>query len=598
MTRLRVQFVRHFAEVLLWVLAACAVYFTDVARFSTSISQGTEGVATVPLFNLWTIEWNIHCLEHGFSNYWNAPIFAPQQGSFAFSEPQSHTVLLAPIAWATNSVVAYNVLFLIYLALNGWCTRRLLRAMNVPRLWSIAGGVMLLLLPFLSWQCGVLQWTAWWGPMRVDWCFVRVQQHPDWKRSILLGVAFALSYLACNYYALFLSLLAPCFLVLAGWKLFSAAFWKSIGLGAVTSLLLLGPMVFGQWTNLKRIEADRSLLLVSNLSAHPRDYFTNRDVRLPLLDSKPWADPARSGWYLGTGTVLLGLALLGTLGGCWTSGRRRWTLFCLCLGAMAFVASCGPMFRWGPLAPYHWLMGWYPGLNTIRSPFRFAVFVQWSVALLAVEGLWSLQRWGAYWFLPPVPVESDVFVEQCEPIPIWQRWAGVGLSLAFPMIASVLVLLQIWPARLVLVAVPQRTPQAGWIVWLREHTEPDEILVCLPFPTGADVGHYRETLDWMRHGLDHERPLVNGYSGFFPPHFLELRGQLNWVQFVGETDADQEARLQHYPPEAALTLLQNSGIKLAVVREQGLPPTAFAALERFPKLYVDEAAGITIFELE
>src|SRR4051794_35687787 len=46
-------------------------------NFTTALPQGTESVATVPLFNLWTIWWNADRARHGFHGYWDAPIFYP-----------------------------------------------------------------------------------------------------------------------------------------------------------------------------------------------------------------------------------------------------------------------------------------------------------------------------------------------------------------------------------------------------------------------------------------------------------------------------------------------------------------------------------------
>ena len=54
---------------------------------------GSSQVATVPLFNLWTIWWNADRLRHGLKDYWDAPIFYPERDTFAFSEPQPTTMI-------------------------------------------------------------------------------------------------------------------------------------------------------------------------------------------------------------------------------------------------------------------------------------------------------------------------------------------------------------------------------------------------------------------------------------------------------------------------------------------------------------------------
>jgi hypothetical protein len=55
------------------------------------------GSATVPLFNAWTILWNVKGIERGFQGWWDAPIFFPERQCFAFSEPMPLTACLQPL---------------------------------------------------------------------------------------------------------------------------------------------------------------------------------------------------------------------------------------------------------------------------------------------------------------------------------------------------------------------------------------------------------------------------------------------------------------------------------------------------------------------
>ncbi|MEZ5942807.1 MAG: hypothetical protein R3C18_15545 [Planctomycetaceae bacterium] len=598
MTQSRPRSVGLLVEFLFWWLAAFCVYFGDPTGLGSHISQGTEGVATVPLFNLWTIEWNVDRLEHGLADYWHAPIFAPQRGAFAFSEPQPHTMLLAPVVWATNSVVAYNILFLTYLALNGWCMLQLMRELEFPWGWAWVAAGMSFLLPFVTWQSGVLQLTTLFGPICVIWCVVRLQQIPSWQRGCLLGVAFAFSYYVCNYYALFLSILAPAFLVLAGWKVFHWSFWKALLIAATVSLLLVGPVVWGQWRNLQLVESERGLDLVRQLSAHASDYCHSRTPRIEAFDISRWGDQKRSGWYLGAGSVLMATSIAGIVGGMWRSNRRRWTLFWMTFGLLAFAASCGPLLRWRTLAPYEWLMTWYPGLDAIRSPFRFAVFVQLALVGLSSEGLWATQCLAESFFLPASPSENEDFVEVRQESPRWQSRLGTVLSIGFPLLIAAAAFIQIWPTGLDLTNVPPRQPNAAWIQWIRENTAPDEILICLPFTNGTAVEHYLDSTNWMRDGFDHKRPIANGYSGFFPDHFLELRAQLDLTQYSGESEDDYRVRLGNFPSATARKWMQDHNVHLLVARTTVLPPETLQALSRFQELFRDEQAGVTIFRVD
>ena len=48
-----------------------------VAHLGSSMTYGAELTRTVPLFNLWTLEWNQLQAGDLYSEYWNAPIFHP-----------------------------------------------------------------------------------------------------------------------------------------------------------------------------------------------------------------------------------------------------------------------------------------------------------------------------------------------------------------------------------------------------------------------------------------------------------------------------------------------------------------------------------------
>lgn len=43
---------------------------------------------------------------------------------------------------------------------------------------------------------------------------------------------------------------------------------------------------------------------------------------------------------------------------------------------------------------------------------------------------------------------------------------------------------------------------------------------------GDHVGDFESTAQWMYLGTFHGVPLVNGYSGFFPPRYFEIRDAL------------------------------------------------------------------------
>ena len=149
-----------------WALAELAAYLVlaivstwPLARFGASaLPLGTESAATVPLLNVWTIWWNADRAAHLYCGYWDAPIFAPTPGTFAFSEPMPTTVVVAPLVWfGGHRILAYNGFLLAALTLNGWTAFRLLRSMRLRWLACVLGGGLVEMLPLVHSELGVLQ---------------------------------------------------------------------------------------------------------------------------------------------------------------------------------------------------------------------------------------------------------------------------------------------------------------------------------------------------------------------------------------------------------------------------------------------------------
>ncbi len=439
-------------------------------------------------------------------------------------------------------------------------------------------------------------------------------QRTDWTASVLramkLGGAFCVTYLLCNYWGMFLALLlVPSSLCLCNTNVFRRQFWIEIGLAALMTLLLLGPLVLVQKSLATRHQWTRDLSLIRDLSAHPRDYLdtpqtwpvhdsTAQLVKEPEPDSAdskasaiavttvawsllPQWDSPEVGrgdvWPLGGGTLKLILAQIGLLAALVTRGRRRWGLFAATFGTVAFGLSLGPTALFAPwvpglagLCPYELLQQSVPGFALIRSPFRFALFVQLAVVWLSVEALDLLnpQRWrcaseaGEPRGIATAPHTGDSEQPQSTPdqdaakivaLPTAREHApSIALRLLQwsvwgPLILQTLVLMcEVWPPRQSLYSCPSATTVPAWILWLRENSDPDDALICLPFPTGYTVHDYEDTTLWMYWGTLHHRPLVNGYSGFFPKHFVDLKENLARFHRLDGKQAGQP-QLKLYP---------------------------------------------------
>jgi hypothetical protein len=243
----------------------------------------------------------------------------------------------------------------------------------------------------------------------------------------------------------------------------------------------------------------------------------------------PWSAVAWTGLFLGGAAALAAWAWL----------RRRW--------------GRGPVLRWAGMDPwprglalsavasfalahpiaYVPLMHVLPGLNGMRVPARFAVFVSLAVALFAAKGLdLLLERLRTRLArLALVGALALVLVVEMAPRPV--RWAVLEREEAFPEVYH-------------------------WIA-----AQPDiRTLLELPVrPTSAEIIYmYYSTLHW--------KPIANGYSGYRPTSHRNLT-----------------ERMRFLPDDAGLDLLEDMWVTHLVVHTK-LFKGDLGKLRRWEKRYL------------
>lgn len=531
-----------------------------------SLPLGMEPVATVPLFVTWSIWWNCNRLKHGYADYWQAPIFHPAPDTFALSEPLPLTALGLPLLAVTGSrALLYNTLLLLSLTLNGFCAFHLLRRVRLRPWPALAGGALVEVLPFVFNELGVLQLVPLFGILLTIRQLFVFSIRPTLGRGALVGLAFALTYYLCSYYGLFLAVALPLpGLWLLGRRLLQPRTWGWLALGAVLAACLIAPLVQAQLRVGRVYPMKRPMSLLVQLSAQAKDYAV--PPWQPWCGLAPLAEYDRVHIHLLPGWIKYGLAAVGIAAGLWRRRLRRWTVFCVLLLLTGFLLSLGPNLRLGSWAPYEQLMEWVPGLDTARNVFRFAVFAQLAIALLAAAGLQTLGHVGPL------------------------RWPSLKRKAATVTVAAMATLLaagalaELWPPRQELFQLAPARWNREWLSYLKYSTEPESVVACVPFPTGITAEAYEATTLWMYWGTFHERRMVNGYSGFFPQSFLDLK----------------EAMAQ-FPNAESLRQLQAAGVDYCVVMRALWTPEALAthpdAAGQLQLVFADEEAQIDIYQL-
>jgi hypothetical protein len=177
--------------------------------------------------------------------------------------------------------------------------------------------------------------------------------------------------------------------------------------------------------------------------------------------------------------AILALALSPAIEKAWRA--RSVSAFYLVATCLTLVLAMGPSPRaWGVKfwneAPYLWLMRIVPGLDGVRVPARVTLVTVLCLAILTALLLARVH-------LASVMRERLLF--------------GVVIALS---------LLETWPGAMPMATLPELAPEV----------RPSATVIELPF--GVD-----QELPALYRSMVHQRPLVNGYSGFFPLSHLALR---------------------------------------------------------------------------
>ncbi len=542
----------------LFALLAVAITWPLAGQISTGIPLGTERVATVPLFNLWTLAWNAESLGRWYQGYWQAPIFHPVRDTFALSEPQPLTGLVAAVlAGLTGSVLtAYNLLLLAALMLNGLLAAVLLRDLGFSWLAALTGGALVEWLPFVHQELGVLQLVPLAGVLWLAIAVCRFTRTPSLSGGLVLGFALVAAYaVSVQTTVCFVLAAAPAVVWLWWPHLRSLSTWKYLVAGAAVSMVLLLPVLAAQMRAASGSGVERSLEAVRKHSARAAHYFVNPWPQLiPTPGVEAAEKPSRRAFWPGTLRVLL--ATVGAVAGLRLLTWRRGTIAALLLLASAVVLSLGPGLEIGGMTPMAWLRS-LPGLAQIRSFFRFAFVAQLAIAGLAAAALELALR---------------------------RRWRKPAVAHGAVAALALVTVLEMRPAMGSMQELPPLDLELPWLLWIDESTSTDDVLAFVPFPEGRTSRDYLGTAQWMYWQMRHWRPMVNGYSGFFPSEFRQLK-----------------AKMASFPSPESLQALHQAGVRYCVVHRAFAPPEAIARLPPGPfrllPTFEDERHALDVYEI-
>jgi hypothetical protein len=186
--------------------------------------------------------------------------------------------------------------------------------------------------------------------------------------------------------------------------------------------------------------------------------------------------------------------------------------------------------------PYEWLVARIDALQGLRAPSRFAIVAMSALGVLAALGVQTIAE--------AVSTRSPS-----------SRLSRRGLVAAFALILLVVE----YRNTAMLLANVRPTPVEGQDVYRAARALGPGLLLELPLPPlDALPGREPEYAFWSI-GTWFRR--LNGYSGYFPPSYIQT-----------------VARLESFPDEASIALLQQLGVRYIIVHKTGLAGEAYASL--------------------
>lgn len=517
------------AVLMTWPLA------TDPGHLGRTLPNDADGQ-----FSIWNIAWVARTMVADPLHLFDANIFHPHKLTLAYSEANILPGLIgAPAWWLTrNPWLTLNVVLLFGFASSFACTYVLLRYLTGSRVGATCGGIVYACCPYVFSHLSHIQLLMTGGiPLSmlmlhrlVDVCGQTPEASTDWKRAIGLGLALAAQALSCAYYGVFAGLMVGfATLLLAATRGFlrNRAYWSSMAMAAVISLVVVGPF----FVPFKMVQAEsgfgRSVEDTARWAAKPHGYLvSSSNAHRWLLDWARQFGPWDEVLFPGMFALVAGLAGI-VIAARRASRDRETALVYGSVGALAFWAS------FGPNAGLYRVLYYLPTFSFLRAPSRLGLVVVLCLAVFAAFSVRALLDAVAQRMKSTVAVVAVA--------------AAIGDLIIFPL------------------------------QWYRAPIIPPGYAALSGVPRGAiaEFPFYGERIafplhaQYMLFSTSHWLPMVNGYSDVIPLDFREaaviLDGfpstdafaalakrrvryiAVHWDMYAGR-DAEIRARLEPFLP--------------------------------------------------
>jgi hypothetical protein len=567
--------------------------------------------------------------------FFDANIFYPLPLTLAYSEHfVAQALQILPIyALTENPVLCYNLLFLSTFVLSGLGGYLFVRELTGSAMAGAVAGLLFAFAPYRIPQSSHLQvLSSQWMPFAL-YGFRRYFETRRLRPLAGAAAALTVQNLSCGYYLLYFSPFAAAYVVweIASRGLWRhATVFRDLCIAAVVVIAFTVPLLLPYAAVRKQLQLERAPGEVMRYSADVYSYataFGEQPIWGGIADAFPKAEA-----QLFPGIVTLLLATIGLFTGATTprptvsssekttAPWRRWLAVILAAGVIVHVVAIvsalvfrritldlglltlritdvnqllarsvilgiallavSPFVRarttaymktrgfflvaalaavWlslgpSPLAlgrplnlmgPYRLLYDYVPGFEGLRVPARFGMIVTLMLAILAGFGAARIARFRAAPFV--LGLAALAFLSE---------------SLVFPFVINGMEPPRGLNAPEARVHRPSRAPEV-----YKEIARQADNVVLAELPLGQTDFDLRA----MYYSTVHWRPLLNGYSGYFPPHYGTLRVALADLPRHGDLawDVLSAAKVTHVLVHEGAYLGDEGPLTTSTLRERG-----------------------------
>ncbi|HJZ70843.1 MAG TPA: glycosyltransferase family 39 protein [Vicinamibacterales bacterium] len=464
-------------------LVVTLVLFTVLTAVMTypQVFHMTDGVHDDgdPLMVTWVLAWVAHQLPRAPAHLFDANIFYPERSTLAYSE----TLLVpgaiaAPLHWlGVGPILVYNLVFLSGFAISGVGVALLVRRLTGNVGAAILAGIVFAFPPYRMDHYAHLQLQQSQFIPLAMLAFHRLLDTNRLRDGVWLGVCVACQMLSCMYYGLFL---IPYMTIVCGALLIARREMprrRLIALAVAGAIVAVATLPLGRaYLAARSVVGERARAEVAYGSATWRNYLAPPEVN--VVYGKVFARFMEPERRLFPGFIAIALTIVGL----WPPLSPTRIAYGLGL-LLAFDVSLGLN---GLI--YRGLYDYVLPFKALRIPARMGLMVGFSLAVLGGYGAARLAE-----RLRSPAARRTVL-------------AAVGLLMLAEYASTPLELFQ----------APRQPPEI-YADLLRDRGDDAPTSVLFEFPTlrTSDPAYlYYSTFHWQT--------LINGYSGFFPPSYVDL----------------------------------------------------------------------------